>query len=328
MKIAFYSTNKYDKESFNQIQSQHTIKFIEFQLNLDTIIYAHSYDAVCIFVNDVCNKEILIELHKIGIKHVLLRCAGFNNVDILYAEQLGINVVRVPEYSPHAVAEHAVALLLTLNRKIHKAYNRVREGNFNLDGLTGFDLKGKTVGVIGYGKIGQVFAKIMHGFSSDVLVYDPFIQQEDLINGETLATLDELFTHADIISLHCPFNEQTQHLINEKNVNLMKDNVFLINTSRGGLIDTKYIIKALKTKKIGALAIDVYEFERDIFFKDLSDSYIADDFFDRLNSFPNVLITGHQGFLTHEALHNIAEITLDNATKLDKFNQCDNKVIL
>lgn len=329
MKIAFYSTHKYDKESFQKINGHyHNIKYIEFQLNLETVNYATGYDAVCIFVNDVCNNEVINELHKIGVKHILLRCAGFNNVDVSYAETLGMNIVRVPEYSPNAVAEHAVALLLTLNRKIHKAYNRVREGNFNLEHLTGFDLKGKTIGVLGYGKIGQVFAKIMQGFDTNVLVYDPFIKQEDLNDGQTLVTLETLFTKSDIISLHCPFNNDTQHIINEHSLKIMKDGVFIVNTSRGGLIDTKCIIKALKTKKVGALAIDVYEFERDIFFKDLSDNIIQDDFFERLNTFPNVLITGHQAFLTHEALHNIAEITLNNATELEKTRKCQNKVIV
>lgn len=329
MKIAFYSTHKYDKESFQKINGHnHNIKYIDFQLNLETVNYATGYDAVCIFVNDVCNNEVINELHKIGVKHILLRCAGFNNVDVSYAESLSVNAVRVPEYSPNAVAEHAVALLLTLNRKIHKAYNRVREGNFNLEHLTGFDLKGKTIGVLGYGKIGQVFAKIMQGFDTNVLIYDPFIKQEDLNSGQILVTLETLFTKSDIISLHCPFNNDTQHIINEQSLKIMKDGVFIVNTSRGGLIDTKCIIKALKTKKVGALAIDVYEFERDIFFKDLSDNIIQDDFFERLNTFPNVLITGHQAFLTHEALHNIAEITLNNATELEKTGKCQNKVIV
>lgn len=328
MKIIFYSTRKYDKESFNKIEHNHEIKYLDFQLNKDTIIYANGFDAVCIFVNDECDNKVLEELKKIGIKYVLLRCAGFNNVDVNHAHKIGINVVRVPEYSPNAVAEHAVALLLTLNRKIHKAYNRVREGNFNLEGLTGFDLKGKTVGIIGLGKIGKVFAQIISGFDTNVLVYDPYAKDTDLPQNITLVDLDTLFKQSDIISLHCPFNENTQHIINETSISLMKNDVFIINTSRGGLIDTKYIVKALKTKQIGALAIDVYEFERDIFFQDLSDNIIHDDFFERLNTFPNVLITGHQAFLTHEALHNIADITLTNATNLEMYGESDNEVIL
>lgn len=328
MKIIFYSTRKYDKESFQKIENSHEIKYLDFSLTSDTISYANGYDAICIFVNDACNSNILDNLKKCGIKYVLLRCAGFNNVDIKYAEKIGIRVARVPEYSPNAVAEHTLALLLTLNRKIHKAYNRVREGNFNLEGLTGFDLKGKTVGIIGYGKIGKVFSKIIQSFDTNILIYDPLIQKKDLYPNQILVTLDQLFKESDIISLHCPFNTSTQHIINEQSISLMKKNVFIINTSRGGLIDTKYIVKALKTKQIAALAIDVYEFEQDIFFQNLSDSIIEDEFFDRLSTFPNVLITGHQAFLTHEALHNIAETTIQNATELDIHNTCDNIITI
>jgi D-lactate dehydrogenase len=255
-----------------------------------------------------------------------LRCAGFNHVDLQVAKQLGLLVARVPAYSPHAVAEHAVALLLTLNRHTHKAYNRVRENNFNLNGLEGFDLHGRTVGVIGAGKIGLCFIRIMLGFGCRVLVFDPEVSAEVQAMNVEVVSLQQLFKQADIISLHCPLNNATQHLIDAEAIAVMKEGVVIINTSRGAVIDSKALIGALKTKKIGALGLDVYEEESDLFFQDHSMDIIQDDLFQRLLTFPNVLITGHQGFLTQEALAGIAQTTLANASELEKKGSCQNFV--
>ncbi len=314
MKIAFFSTQPYDREYFERYNDQHEIIFFEARLNEQTVKLATGCEAICAFVNDRLDAGIITALKDIGIKIIAQRCAGFNNVDIAAAHENGITVVRVPAYSPHAVAEHALALLMTLNRKTHKAYNRVREGNFSLDRLTGFDLYGKTVGIVGTGKIGQCFARIMQGLGCNVLAFDIIANKEMESLGVQYLPLLELLQQSDIISLHCPLTEQTKHLINEDTLRSMKDGAMLINTSRGALIDTKAVINSLKNGKLGYLGIDVYELEEKLFFHDLSESVITDDMLVRLLGFPNVLITSHQGFLTEEALTQIAQITLQNIT--------------
>lgn len=312
MKIAFFSSKIYDKIYFNRYNTYHELKYFENPLNAESVDLTNGYDGVCVFVNDQLNAEVIAQLAARNIKIIALRCAGFNNVDLQAAQKHGIAVVRVPAYSPHAVAEHAVALIMTLNRKTHKAYNRVREGNFSLERLTGFDLYGKTVGVIGTGKIGEAFAFIMKGFGCKVLAYDIHPNPVLINAGIQFVELDELFVQSDVISLHCPLTPQTNRLINSESLKKMKPNAMLINTSRGGLIDTKAVINALKNGKLGYLGIDVYEQEADLFFNDFSESIIQDDMLMRLMSFPNVLITAHQGFFTEEALTQIAQVTLQN----------------
>ena len=317
MKIFFYSTKKYDKEYFCKLNSNHRLTFSDYPLNQETVIFAKGYDAVCIFVNDVCDANVLDKLDNIGVKNVLLRCAGFNNVDVVHAKSLGIKVARVPAYSPFSVAEHTLALFLCLNRKIHKAYNRVKESNFNIEGLEGFDIHQKTIGIIGFGSIGKAFGQIMSGFGGKILVYDPFINKSDIPVYAKLVDLNIIFKKADVISLHCPLNDDTKYIIDQKSLGLIKPSAFIINTSRGALIDTKAIIEALKSKSIAGLAIDVYEYEKDIFFKDMSGEILTDDIFERLLTFPNVLVTAHQAFLTKEALEGIANITLNNASLME-----------
>jgi D-lactate dehydrogenase len=312
MKIAFFSSKSYDKYYFERQNSEHELFFYETALNHDTATLAKGYDAVCAFVNDQLDATTLNVLQQQGIRLVLLRCAGYNNVDIPAATMLGIKVYRVPAYSPEAVAEHTLALILTLNRKTHKAYNRVREFNFSIENLVGFNLHGKTVGVVGTGNIGAAFCQIMLGMGCRVMAYDLNKNASLMARGVQYVALEQLLHSSDIISLHCPLYSQTLHLINEKTIAAMKNGVMLINTSRGGLIDTKAVIQALKTGKIGNLGIDVYEQEADIFFKDISDYIIQDDIIARLMTFPNVLITGHQAFLTEEALEQIAATTLQN----------------
>lgn len=328
MKIAFFSTQTYDKVFFDQHNAGfgYAIDYFETALNEKTVNLLTDADAVCVFVNDRINREVLQELSRKKIGLVALRCAGFNNVDVDAARALNIKVVRVPAYSPHAVAEHAVAMLMTLNRKTHKAYNRVREQNFSLTGLLGFDLNGKTVGVIGTGNIGQVFSKIMLGFGCRVLAYDlkPVAQLQAA--GVTYVPLAEIFTQSDILSLHCPLNDQTRYLINDQSVQQMKKGVMLINTSRGALIDTRAVIQGLKSGTIGALGIDVYEQEEKLFFRDLSEKIIKDDLIARLSSFPNVLITAHQGFFTQEALTQIAITTLTNVQRYEQKQELVNAV--
>ena len=316
MKIAFFSTKSYDREFFDRYVSTHEIIYFEAQLDKQTVNLATGCNAVCVFVNDKLNEVVITELKKLNVQLIVLRCAGFNNVNLDAAKFCGISVARVPAYSPHAVAEHAVALILTLNRKTHKAYNRIREGNFSLERLTGFDLYGKTVGVIGTGKIGQAFCNIMLGFGCKVLAFDLIVHQPTAAKGVEYLPLMDILQQSDIISLHCPLNEQTKQVINEHSLSLMKDGVMLINTSRGGLIDTKEVVKALKSGRIGYLGLDVYEQEEKLFFNDLSENVIQDDLIMRLLSFPNVLITSHQGFFTEEALTQIAQTTLQN---LDDF---------
>ena len=327
MKIAFFSTKAYDREFFDRYVSTHEIIYFEAPLNKHTVNLAAGCSAVCVFVNDRLNAGVLESLKAIGIQLIALRCAGFNNVDLPTARELDIKVVRVPAYSPHAVAEHAVALIMTLNRKTHKAYNRVREGNFSLERLTGFDLFGKTVGVIGTGKIGQAFCDIMLGFGCKVLAFDLVAHQPTQAKGVAYLPLVDIFSEADVISLHCPLNEQTRHLINSQTIDMMKDGVMIINTSRGALMDTAAAIQALKSGRIGYLGLDVYEQEEKLFFNDLSENIIQDDLILRLLSFPNVLITSHQGFFTEEALTQIAQVTLENVDQYEAGMPLKNLVI-
>jgi D-lactate dehydrogenase len=316
MKITFFNSKVYDKQFFTEANQAHghELDFLEVPLNESTCVLAKGATAVCVFVNDTVNAPVLRQLAESGVQLIALRCAGYNNVDLPVAAQLGLKVVRVPAYSPYAVAEHTLALILTLNRNTHRAYNRVREGNFALNGLMGFDLNGKTVGLIGLGNIGLITARILKGFGCRVLGYDIQDCAEASEIGVERTSLDDLYAQSDIVSLHCPLTPQTHHLISEEAIRQMKDGVMLINTSRGGLIDTKAVITGLKSEKIKYLGIDVYEEEGSLFFEDQSGVVIQDDVFMRLLSFNNVLITGHQAFFTAEALHSIAQITLQNIT--------------
>ena len=309
MKVAFFDTKPYDKEAFiNEKPDDMVFKFFETKLSIDTVSLARGYDVVCVFVNDDVNKEVIDRLYEEGVRLVALRCAGYNNVDVKHAFNK-VHVCHVPAYSPYAVAEHAAAMLLTSNRRIHKAYNRTKEFNFSLSGLTGFDLHGKTVGVIGTGKIGKIFAGICKGFSMNVLGYDMY---PDLNSGIKYVSLDEIFEQSDIISLHCPLTKETRHIINADSIEKMKKGVSIINTSRGGLIDAEALLNGIKERKIGAACLDVYEEEADIFFEDKSGHILDDDVLARLISMPNVIVTSHQAFLTSEALRNIAEVTIQN----------------
>ncbi|MDH7462026.1 2-hydroxyacid dehydrogenase [Chitinophagaceae bacterium 26-R-25] len=327
MQIAFFSTKSYDKQYFDACNKEHNIIYIETQLNEQTVALAEGCDAICAFVNDVLNKKVIAELAKLNIKLIAMRCAGYNNVDLDEAGKNGITVVRVPAYSPYAVAEHALALIMTLNRKTHKAYNRVREGNFSLEKLTGFDLYGKTVGVIGTGKIGQIFCDIMLGMGCRVLAFDVIANKDLMAKGVEYLPLVDLLPQCEIISLHCPLTEQTHHIINEETLGMMKQGSMLINTSRGALVDTRAAIEALKTGQLGYLGIDVYEQEEKLFFTDWSEAVIQDDVIMRLMSFPNVLITAHQAFFTEEALVQIAEVTLNNIKAYETGKELANKVI-
>lgn len=326
MKIAFFSSKSYDREFFDRHNKNNTISYFEVPLNLQTVTLSQGHDAVCVFVNDILNEKVMDQLAFLGIKLIALRCAGFNNVDLNAAHRLQIPVVRVPAYSPHAVAEHAVAMILTLNRKTHKAYNRVREGNFSLETLTGFDLYGKTVGVVGTGKIGYAFCEIMLGFGCNVLAFDILAQRELEAKGVIYLPFIDLLEQSDIISLHCPLTELTQHLINEDTIKFMKRGVMLINTSRGALIDAKAAIDALKNGQLAYLGIDVYEQEEKLFFNDLSGEVIQDDLIMRLISFPNVLITAHQGFFTSEAMTQIAITTLQNIKDFEEVTVLKNRL--
>ena len=328
MKIAVFSAKPYDKRFIEQANRQHDhkLKFLSPNLNLETVDLVTGFEAVCVFVNDRLDGNVIKILHQQGIKLIALRCAGYNNVDLDAAQEHGITVVRVPAYSPYAVAEHAIALILTLNRKIHRAYNRVREKNFALNGLLGFDLHGRTVGIIGTGKIGRIAGQILHGFGCRILAYDLYPNQEFAETFAEYVTFEELLKQSDIISLHCPLTPQTHHLIDDKAIALMKTGVMLVNTSRGGLIDTKAVIRGLKTKQIGYLALDVYEQESKIFFEDMSEEIIQDDVFGRLLTFPSVIITGHQAFFTEDALKNIAETTLNNITAIAQNQDSPNRI--
>lgn len=328
MRVAVFSTKSYDRlflEAANE-QHHHELVFFEARLSQATVALAKGFPAVCIFVNDQLDAATLTALAQGGTHLVALRCAGFNNVDLRAAQANHIRVVRVPAYSPHAVAEHTVALLLTLNRKVHRAYNRVREGNFALDGLLGFDLHGLTVGIIGTGKIGFEVAKIMHGFGCPLIGYDLTPHPDSERIGLRYVELDDLLRLADIITLHCPLTPQTYHLIDARAIDKMKSGVVLLNTSRGALIDTAAVIEGLKSGKIGYLGLDVYEEEEELFFEDLSNVVLQDDVFARLLTFPNVLITGHQAFFTRNALESIAETTLANITAVEQQGSCINQL--
>ena len=327
MKIAFFDTKEYDKEVFNKYNEKYgyEITYFESKLNAETAVLANGYDVACIFVNDNANKETLEILENNGVKCLALRCAGFNNVDL---ENKGnIRVVRVPEYSPYSVAEHAVALLLNINRKIYKAYQRTKKYNFSLDGLLGFDIHGKTVGVIGTGKIGKVFIEIMKGFGAKVIAYDVYKDENASKNlGFEYVELDELYKNSDIISLHCPLTKETEKIINKESIEKMKQGVILINCSRGKLINTDDLIQELEKGKIGGVGLDVYEDEEEYFLRDMSNEYKRDEDLSLLLSMPNVLITSHQAFFTEEAINKIASDTLENVTKVMNNEECKNEL--
>ena len=332
MKIAVFSAQPYDRRFLDEVNRRQgtalasELIFFEPALSLKTVALAQGCEVICAFVNDVLDAPVLQSLHDAGVRAILLRCAGFNNVDLLAAERLGFFIARVPAYSPEAVAEHTLAMILTLNRHTHRAYNRVREGNFSLDGLLGFTLHGKTAGIVGTGKIGVATARILNGFGCRVLGYDPFPSAAFDGLGERVE-LDELLAASDIVSLHCPLTDSTRHLINQESIAKMKPGAMLVNTSRGALIDTGAVIAGLKTRHLGHLAIDVYEQESALFFKDRSSDIIDDDVFQRLMTFPNVLVTGHQGFFTEEALREISEVTFANLQCFVQGTHCENRVL-
>jgi D-lactate dehydrogenase len=328
MKIAVFNTKSYDREYLDRYNepANHRLVYFEAPLNRNTVNLTQGYDGVCVFVNDIIDRDTITGLADNGVKIIALRCAGFNNVDLQATNEYDIRVVRVPSYSPQAVAEHAVALILTLNRKTHKAYNRVRENNFSLERLVGFDLYGKTVGVIGTGQIGVAFCKIMLGFGCTVFASDLYESPELKQLGVVYHSYDEVLKRSDIISLHCPLTPATYHLIDQKAFAQMKDGVMVVNTSRGALINTKDAISALKRKKLGYLGIDVYEEEEKLFFNDLSESIIQDDEISRLMTFPNVLITAHQAFFTREALSKIASTTIQNLSDFENGRTLINEI--
>lgn len=331
MKIVMFSAQPYDERSFDEVLQRDYVSrgfelvYQKAALSLQTVALAQGGEAVCAFVNDQLDAPVLETLHGYGVRAILLRCAGFNHIDLEAARRLGLFVARVPAYSPEAVAEHAIALILTLNRHTHRAYNRVREGNFMLDGLLGFNLHGKTVGVVGTGKIGLATARILKGFGCRVLGYDPYPMDEFAALGEYVA-LDILLAESDVVSLHCPLSDATRHLISAASLARIKHGAMLVNTSRGGLIDTRAVIAALKSRRLSALAIDVYEQESQLFFHDRSSDIIDDDVFTRLMTFPNVIVTGHQAFFTREALEKIAATTLANIDDVAAGRPCPNVV--
>lgn len=328
MKVAVFSSKPYDRTFLEAANTEygHELVFLESRLNQETAKLAAGFPAVCVFVNDELHRETLEAIYQGGTRLVALRCAGFNNVDLQAAAELGLTLVRVPAYSPYAVAEHTIALILGLNRRIYRAYARVREGNFSIDGLLGFDLHGSTVGIIGTGKIGAIVAQIMQGFGCEVIAYDRYRNPECEARGVRYVELSALFARSDIISLHCPLMAETYHLIDESAIGQMKKGVMVINTSRGGLIDTEAVIQGLKSGQIGYLGLDVYEQESELFFEDFSNEIIQDDTFERLLTFPNVLITGHQAFFTENAMRNIAETTLSNITDIEQGHLCVNQI--
>lgn len=328
MKIAIYSTKQYDRKFLEKANQQfgYELEFFNFMLSAQTAKTAVGSQAVCIFVNDDGGREVLTELAQLGVKTLALRCAGFNNVDLEAAKALGINVVRVPAYSPEAVAEHAVGLMLSLNRRIHRAYQRTRDANFSLEGLIGFNLHQRTAGIVGTGKIGIATMRILKGFGMKLLAFDPYPNPQALELGAQYVDLQTLYAQSDVISLHCPLTPENHHLLNADAFSQMKDGVMIVNTSRGGLIDSQAAIDALKQQKIGALGMDVYENERDLFFVDKSNDVILDDVFRRLSSCHNVLFTGHQAFLTEEALLSISQTTLSNIKQLAQGEPCTNQL--
>jgi D-lactate dehydrogenase len=331
MKIAVFSAQSYDKCFLDEANARlfthqgFELIYHDFPLSEETVPLAKGCDAVCVFVNDLLDASVLEALHKGGARAVFLRCAGFNNVDLETADKLGLFVARVAAYSPEAVAEFTIALMLTLNRRTHRAFNRVREGNFSLDGLLGITMHGKTVGIVGTGKIGMAIARILKGFGCRLLAYDPFQVPEFDEIGEYVS-FETLLEQSDIVTLHCPLMNATRHIINKTTLDRMKPGAMLVNTSRGGLVDTVAVIAALKSHKLGALAIDVYEQESDLFFRDRSADIIDDDVFERLMTFPNVLVSGHQGFFTVEALTQIAEVTLRNMEHFVNGTPCSNRL--
>jgi len=328
MKVAVFSTKRFDKAFLEKHNSSygHKLVFFEERLTEQNTALAIGFRTVCVFVNDQLNSKVLTELSVNGTRLIALRCAGFNNVDIVTANELGLTVVRVPEYSPYAVAEHTVALIMALNRRVCRAHSRVREGNFSLEGLLGFELNGSTIGIVGTGRIGKIVAKILNGFGCVLLAFDPSPNSECRSFGVKYVSLDELYSKSNVITLHCPLMPRTGHMISAETISRMKTGIMLINTSRGALIDTKAVIEALKSGKIGYLGLDVYEEEADLFFEDLSDQIIQDDVLARLLTFPNVIITSHQAFFTRNALENIAKTTLANITDFEKGQPCANEI--
>ncbi|AUX93528.1 2-hydroxyacid dehydrogenase [Mixta gaviniae] len=328
MKLAVYSTKQYDKKYLDHVNQRFgfDIEYFDFLLSERTAINADNCEAVCIFVNDDASRPVLEILHSQGVKTIALRCAGFNNVDLDAAKALGMKVVRVPAYSPEAVAEHAVGMMMTLNRRIHRAYQRTRDANFSLEGLIGFNMHGRTAGVIGTGKIGIATLRILKGFGMRLLAFDPYPNPQALDLGAEYVDIKTLFKESDVITLHCPLTPDNHHLLDAAAFSQMKDGVMIINTSRGGLVDSQAAIDALKQQKIGSLGMDVYENERDLFFEDKSNDVIQDDVFRRLSACHNVLFTGHQAFLTAEALTAISETTLSNLQQLQKGEACPNEV--
>ena len=329
MRVAMYSTKPYESTAFRRAneRSRHEIVELEDRLRLATAPLATGAQAVCVFVNDVIDEATMTALAALDVQHIALRCAGFNNVDLEAAAALGLDVVRVPAYSPNAVAEHTIALILSLNRHIHKAYNRVREGNFALDGLVGFDLAGKTVGVVGTGQIGALVARLAWHFRCEVIAHDPSVDRGLTELGVGYVGLDEVWERSHIVTLNCPLTAATHHLVSADVIERMRTGVMLVNTGRGALIDTLAVIDGLKTGQIGSLALDVYEEEAELFFEDRSAEIIGDDVFARLLTFPNVLITAHQDFLTREALHAIAATTLANLDSLAAGDPCPNRLV-
>lgn len=327
-KILFYSARQYEEERFTQLQkTPFEFIFLTEGLHEKTASLCAGAEGICLFVNDIVNADVVKQLKALGVRFILMRCAGYNNLDLKALKEANIRVARVPAYSPYAVAEHTLALALCLNRKIHRAYNRVKEGNYSLQGLMGFDFHGKTVGLIGLGKIGRITAGIFKGFGCRLLGADTAQHEEALSLGVQYTDLPTLFKEADIITLHCPLTPETYHLIKKETIAQMKDGVMIINTSRGGLIDTMAVIQGLKKGKIGSLGLDVYEEEGDLFFSDRSDDILQDEVFARLLTFPNVLITGHQAFFTKEAMNNIVETTIHNAGLLQSGALCENEVV-
>ncbi|MBP2171547.1 D-lactate dehydrogenase [Erwinia toletana] len=328
MKLAVYSTKQYDRKYLENVNENfgYELEFYDFLLNERTAKTAIGCEGVCIFVNDDASRVVLEELAELGVKFIALRCAGFNNVDLEAAKELGIRVVRVPAYSPEAVAEHTIGMMMTLNRRIHRAYQRTRDANFSLEGLIGFNMHGRTAGVIGTGKIGIAAMRILKGFGMRLLAFDPYPGPQALELGAEYVDIKTLFRESDVISLHCPLTPENHHLLNASAFAQMKDGVMIINTSRGGLIDSQAAIDALKQQKIGSLGMDVYENERDLFFEDKSNDVIQDDVFRRLSACHNVLFTGHQAFLTAEALTSISQTTLENLRQLEKGEACANEL--
>jgi len=330
MKVVFFNSKEYDREYFNGANTDglHELVFLEPKLSLDTVCLTQGAMAVCVFVNDTVDAEVVSRLAGNGVKLIALRCAGFNNVDLNAAAEHGVKVVRVPAYSPYAVAEYTVGLMLALNRKIHRAYCRVREGNFSLNGLLGFDMAGKTAGIIGTGQIGSLVVRTLRAMDMTVLMSDPAVNKDCIAAGARYVDIDTLFAESDIVSLHCPLTPETHHIIDAAAIDKMKQGVMLINTSRGAVIDTAAVIASMKTGQIGMLGLDVYEQEEDLFFEDHSYEVITDDVFERLLTFPNALITAHQGFFTKDALSNIATTTLNNILQFENGSSLDNEVSL